>query len=53
MREKEREESKENMKNTREKNNKMQKRNNVNSASCNHSCFANTCGSKYKLSARQ
>ena len=33
MREKEREESKENMKNTREKNNKTQKRNNVNSSS--------------------
>lgn len=53
MREKEREESKKNMKNTREKNNKTQKRNNVNSASRYNSCFANTCGSKYKLSTRQ
>ena len=47
MREKEREES------TREKNNKTQKRNNVNSSSSYHSCFANTCRSKYKLSTRQ
>ena len=48
MREKEREESNENMKNTREKNNKTQKRNNISGT-----CFANTCGSKYKLSTRQ
>ena len=53
MREKEREESKENMKITREKNNKTQKRNNVNSASRYNSCFANTCRSKYKLGARK
>lgn len=53
MREKEREESKKNMKNTREKNNKTQKRNNVNSSSSYHSCFANTCRSKYKLGARK
>ena len=53
MREKEREQSKKNMKNTREKNNKTQKRNNVNSSSSYHSCFANTCRSKYKLSTRQ
>ena len=48
-----REESKENMKNTREKNNKTQKWNNVNSSSSYNSCFANTCRSKYKLSTRQ
>lgn len=47
MREKEREESKENMKNTREKNNKMQKRNNISSPCCNNSCFVDTCGSKH------
>ena len=47
MREKEREESKENMKITREKNNKTQKRNNINSASRYNSCFANTCRCKY------
>ena len=47
MREKEREESKENMKNTREKNNKTQKRNNISSPCGNNSCFANTCRCKY------
>ena len=47
MREKEREESKGKMKNTREKNNKTQKRNNINSASRYNSCFANTCRCKY------
>ena len=52
MREKEREESNENMKNTREKNNKTQKRNYISGTSSNNSCFANTCGSKYKLSTR-
>ena len=53
MREKEREESNENMKNTREKNNKTQKRNNISGTCCYNSCFANTCRSKYKLSTRQ
>ena len=47
MREKEREESNENMKNTREKNNKTQKRNNISGTCCYNSCFANTCGSEY------
>lgn len=42
-----REESKENMKNTREKNNKTQKRNNISGICCYNSCFANTCRSKY------
>ena len=52
MKEKEREESNENMKNTLEKNNKTQKRNNISGTCCHNSCFANTCGSKYKLSTK-
>ena len=47
MREKEREESNENMKNTREKNNKTQKRNNISGTCCYHSSFVNSCRSKY------
>ena len=47
MREKEREESKKNMKNTREKNNKMQKRNNISGACCNNRSFVNTCRCKH------
>ena len=47
MREKEREESKENMKITREKKDKTQKRNNISCARRNNSCFANTCRCKY------
>ena len=52
MREKEREKSKENMKNTREKNNKMQKRNNISGTSSNYSSFVNTCRSKHKPGIR-
>ena len=47
-----REESNENMKNTLEKNNKTQKRNNISGTCCYNRSFANTCGSKYKLSTR-
>ena len=48
-----REESKENMKNTREKNNKTQKRNNISGTCCYNSCFANTCRSKHKHGTRE
>ena len=52
MKLKEREESKENMKNTREKNNQTQKRNNISGTCCYNSSFVNFCRSKHKLSVR-
>ena len=53
MREKEREKSKENMKNTREKSNKTQKRNNVNSVGSNNRCSFNISRNNYSNTYRR